>query len=136
MYPPAFITLRQALNDFKIPGSKHVIEKGQMIWIPNMCIHRDERYWKNPERFDPERFTAEEIAKRPNLSYMPFGEGPRNCIGMRFALINFKFGLATIIKNFKVELDTSKTKIPFKYNPKSPALAPTDGFWIKFAKVN
>lgn len=77
------MTFRQALEDYKIPGSKHVIRKGEQIMIPNGIIQRDERYWKDPDTFDPDRFTAEEIAKRPNFSFVPFGEGPRNCIGMR-----------------------------------------------------
>lgn len=83
MYPPAFTTFRQSLDDYKIPNSNHVIKKGTQIMIPSICIHHDEAYWKNPYEFDPERFTQEEIAKRPNLANMPFGESPRNCIGMR-----------------------------------------------------
>jgi cytochrome P450 family 6 len=71
------------MQDYKVPGTKHVIEKDTQIMIPVMAIHYDEEYWRNPKKFYPERFTAEENAKRPNLSYMPFGEGPRNCIGMR-----------------------------------------------------
>ena len=75
--------MRQALNDYPITGSKHVIRKGEQIMIPNDAIQNDEQYWKNPKQFDPDRFTAEEVAKRPNFSFIPFGEGPRNCIGMR-----------------------------------------------------
>lgn len=71
------------MADYKIPDSRHTIKKGTRLIIPNLSIHYDERYWKDPEVFDPQRFTAEEIAKRPNQCYMPFGEGPRNCIGMR-----------------------------------------------------
>lgn len=51
--------------------------------IPNIGFHYDDNFWKNPMEFNPDRFTAEESAKRPNLAFMPFGEGPRNCIGMR-----------------------------------------------------
>lgn len=54
--------------------------------IPNICIHYDDRYWKSPREFNPDRFTPEEAEKRPNLAFMPFGEGPRNCIGMRYKL--------------------------------------------------
>lgn len=82
-YPPGFITIRKASEDYKIPDSKHTLKKGTQIMIPNIGIHYDERYWKNPKTFDPDRFTPEEAAKRPNLAFMPFGEGPRNCIGMR-----------------------------------------------------
>jgi cytochrome P450 family 6 len=77
---------RENNADYQIPGSKHVIEKGTPFVIPIIAIHHDERYWKNPNVFDPKRFTPEEVAKRPNLAFMPFGEGPRNCIGMRLAI--------------------------------------------------
>lgn len=82
-YPSAFLTFRKATEDYKIPGSKHVIKKGEQVIIPNIAIQNDPQFWNNPEHFDPDRFTAEETAKRPNLSFIPFGEGPRNCIGMR-----------------------------------------------------
>lgn len=75
--------MRTASDDYKIPNTKIVIKKGLQVMIPQISIHNDERYWKNPKQFDPDRFTAEEIAKRPNLAFSPFGEGPRNCIGMR-----------------------------------------------------
>lgn len=103
--------------------------------IPNLAIHYDDRYWKNPEEFDPDRFLPEEVAKRPNLAFMPFGEGPRNCIGMRFAQVNVKFAIATVIKNFKVTLDTSKTQLPLTFKPKSPTLEPPGGFWVNFEEV-
>lgn len=74
-HPSAPFTFREALNDYQIPNSKHVIKKGTQIVIPNVCFHYDERYWANPQEFNPDRFTTEEIAKRPNFSYLPFGEG-------------------------------------------------------------
>lgn len=83
MFSPGFVTVREAIDDYKIPGSKHVIKKGTREMIPNIAINYDDRFWKNPNEFDPDRFSPEEIAKRPNLAFMPFGEGPRNCIGMR-----------------------------------------------------
>ena len=87
MHPPAFTTVRKALNDYKIPNSNHTIKKGTQVMIPIIAIHNDDRYWKNPEKFDPNRFTVDETANRPNLAFMPFGDGPRNCIGMRFDII-------------------------------------------------
>jgi cytochrome P450 family 6 len=83
MYTPGFANIRIASNDYKIANSKHTIPKGSMVWIPTLGFHYDERYWKNPKTFDPDRFTQEEIAKRPANVYFPFGDGPRNCIGMR-----------------------------------------------------
>jgi cytochrome P450 family 6 len=83
MYTPGFGIFRQAANDYKIPNTSHTIPKGASVWIPTIGFHFDERYWNNPEKFDPTRFTQEEIAKRPANAYFPFGDGPRNCIGMR-----------------------------------------------------
>ncbi len=87
MYPPAFLQFRVANKDYQVPNSKHVIGKNSLVWINAMGFHRDEKFYPNPDVFDPERFSQEEISKRHSLyggfTYMPFGEGPRNCIGMR-----------------------------------------------------
>lgn len=82
-FPPGFAIFRQATKDYKIPNSKHVIPKGRQLMIPVISFHYDEAYWKNPDDFNPDRFTAEETAKGPSGVFLPFGDGPRNCIGMR-----------------------------------------------------
>jgi cytochrome P450 family 6 len=124
------------------------------VTIPVIGIHYDERYWKSPNAFDSDHFTAEEIAKRPSFTFMPFGEGPRNCMGLRFAAekliydrlnivcfplifaqVNLKFAIATVIKNFKVELDCEKVQLPLEFNPKDPSLAPKGGFWVKCSSI-
>lgn len=71
------------MDDYKILNSKHSLKKGDNIVIPVSQIHNDEEYWEKPEEFNPDRFTSEESSKRPNIAFLPFGEGPRNCIGMR-----------------------------------------------------
>lgn len=83
MYTPGFASLRKASNDYKIPGTSHVIPKDSAVWIPSIAFHYDQKYWKNPKTFDPENFSNEENLKRPPYVFLPFGEGPRNCIGMR-----------------------------------------------------
>jgi cytochrome P450 family 6 len=88
MYPPAFVTARKALKDYQIPGSKHLIKKDCQVVIPLTGLHNDERYWKDPRKFDPDRFNAEETSTRPSFAFLPFGEGPRNCIGMRLIFCN------------------------------------------------
>lgn len=80
-WPIVDTQMRKANRDFKIPNSKLVIPAGTFIMIPTSGLHHDERYWKNPEKFDPERFTDENIKTRPQFSYIPFSEGPRICIG-------------------------------------------------------
>jgi len=74
--------LRGATQNYKVPGESLLIEKGQKILIPIYSIHHDPKYYPNPDIFDPERFTEEEKSKRPNGTFLPFGDGPRHCIGI------------------------------------------------------
>jgi len=73
--------LRKASQTYQLPDDSLIIEKGQKIVIPVYAIHHDNKYYPEPEKFIPERFLAEEKAKRPNGIYLPFGDGPRICIG-------------------------------------------------------
>ena len=86
MWPPGFEIDRVCTKDFTIqPRASHenevVLEKGTSILIPVVGIHRDPRYYPNPEKFDPERFSDDNKAKIVPGTYIPFGLGPRNCIG-------------------------------------------------------
>lgn len=73
--------MRKCAEEFKDPDSDLVIEKDAYLFIPISGLHRDERYYPDPEKFDPERFTEENKALRPKCVYLPFGDGPRFCIG-------------------------------------------------------
>ena len=70
------------MEDFEIPDSNVKIEKGIRVIISVTGLHRDPNIYPDPDKFDPERFTKENIAKRSPYVYLPFGDGPRNCIGM------------------------------------------------------
>jgi len=72
---------RETVKTYQIPGESLVIEKGTRVVIPIHSIHHDSKYYPDPEKFDPERFSPEEKAKRPSTTYLPFGDGPRFCIG-------------------------------------------------------
>lgn len=80
-YSITIALLRVATQDYQVPGESLIIEKGQKIVIPSFSIHHDPKYYPNPNDFDPDRFTAEEKSKRPNGTFIPFGDGPRQCIG-------------------------------------------------------
>lgn len=72
---------RLCVKDYNIPGTDITIERNTQIFLPIYALHRDEEYYPDAEKFDPERFSIENKHKIPNYAYMPFGEGPRNCIG-------------------------------------------------------
>jgi cytochrome P450 len=80
-YPPAPRLSRECTKTYKIPGTEIVLEKGVLTIIPILGLHHDPKYYPDPDRFDPERFSEEEKAKRHHYVYLPFGEGPRICIG-------------------------------------------------------
>jgi len=80
-YSIAFNLMRVATKTYTLPDESFVIEKGQKLIIPLFSIHRDPKYYPNPLSFDPERFSVEQKSQRPNGTYMPFGDGPRLCIG-------------------------------------------------------
>jgi len=80
-YSIAFNLMREATKTYTLPDKSFVIEKGQKLIIPMFSIHRDPKYYPDPLKFDPERFSTEQKSQRPNGTYMPFGNGPRLCIG-------------------------------------------------------
>lgn len=126
---------RKALNDYVVPDHpKLVIEKGTQILIPAAAYHRDENLYPDPERFDPERFSPEQVAARDSVEWLPFGDGPRNCIGMRFGQMQSRVGMAQLIKNFKFTV-CDKTEIPLIYNPKSFVLGTIGGIFLRAERV-
>lgn len=90
-WPPAVFTNRKCTKDYEcnVDGIKFLIERGKSVWLPISSIHHDPEIYENPKKFDPERFNDENKHKIKPGSFIPFGVGPRNCIGMRCILIIF-----------------------------------------------
>ena len=102
LYPPAWGFSRQALADDTLGGFR--LPRGWLAFVIPYVLHRLPAYWKDPETFDPERFTPERSADRPKFAYLPFGAGPRQCIGNQFALIEAQLSVATLAQRYRLRL--------------------------------
>lgn len=107
LYPAAYLFAREAVTDDVING--YPIPAKTLIFITPYITHRDPKYWPDPERFDPQRFTPENIASRPRHVYYPFGEGPHLCIGNNFALMEMQLILTMALQRFSLRLVPNQT---------------------------
>lgn len=116
-------------------GTDFTIKKGQMVFIPAHVIHNDPEFFPNPSVYDPDRFSPEQQAKRSHYAYLPFGHGPRNCIGLRFGVMQAKIGLAMLLNNFKFE-PCLRTVNPIEFAKEIPLiLTPKHGVYLKVTKL-
>jgi cytochrome P450 len=102
LYPPIHVSNRRAAEETTIQG--YAIPPNLRVMASIYLTHRDEEIWEEPENFCPHRFTEESRGKRPPFTYLPFGGGPRNCIGAAFAQVEAKAVLARILQQFDLEL--------------------------------
>nr|CAD7462943.1 unnamed protein product [Timema tahoe] len=123
-YPPVGNLNRVCTKAYKIPDTHVNIDKDTKLIIPVYAIHHDPKYYPDPEKFDPSRFTENNIKSRPHFSYLPFGEGPRVCIGLRFGRMQVKVGLTALLTKYKFSV-CEKTSIPLGFDPMSSTIT----FW-------
>ncbi|KAJ0175194.1 hypothetical protein K1T71_009335 [Dendrolimus kikuchii] len=124
---------RNAVADYKVPGTNVVVKKGQTILVSPRGIHKDPSLYPEPEKFDPERFSTENSANRHPCAYMPFGIGPRNCIGMRFAQTQSRVCIAKLLSKFRIEPSTNTQK-KMEYEPNRLLIAPAGGIYVNIVK--
>ncbi|CAL1294907.1 unnamed protein product [Larinioides sclopetarius] len=123
LYPAAPWFGRKFPKDTPSNICGHVIPKGTACVVLTYFLHRDEEVFLDPEKFDPGRFSAENCHKIPEYAYIPFAAGPRNCIGQRFAMMEIKIIMSSILRNFSIEsLDTRDIVKPFLYVTLHPSV--------------
>jgi cytochrome P450 len=110
LYPPLWLLGRMPLEDDSIGGFK--VPKGSSVMISPYITHRHPDFWENPEAFDPERHTPEKVEARERYSYIPFGGGPRGCIGFPFAMPEMHIVLAMVMNRFRLNLVPGHPVIP------------------------
>ncbi|XP_020281147.1 probable cytochrome P450 6a14 [Pseudomyrmex gracilis] len=125
-YPPVPILNRICTKATDLPTTNIHIPEGTSITIPVLGIQRDPAIYPDPDKFDPERFSADEIAARHPYAYLPFGEGPRVCIGTRFGYMQTKVGIFNILSKFKIKLHP-RTPVPLIIDEAPFILSPKGG---------
>ncbi|NP_001166004.1 cytochrome P450 6CK11 [Nasonia vitripennis] len=126
---------RECIEDCDIPNTNFRIEKGTKLLICMNAMHRDPDIFPDPEKFDPLRFTKENIASRQPYTYLPFGDGPRACIGIRFGMLQTKIALIGLLSNYNFSV-CEKTSIPVMYARRSFTQTPEYGIYLKTEKRN
>ncbi|XP_023052980.1 cytochrome P450 3A43 isoform X4 [Piliocolobus tephrosceles] len=127
LFPVVSRVTRVCKKDIEINGV--FIPKGLAVMVPIYALHHDPKYWTEPEKFCPERFSKKNKDNIDPYRYIPFGAGPRNCIGMRFALTNIKLAVIKALQNFSFE-PCEETQIPLKLN-NLPILQPEKPIVLK-----
>ncbi|GBP59925.1 Probable cytochrome P450 6a20 [Eumeta japonica] len=103
LFPSLGFLIRKCVRKYTLPGTEVTIDKGVMVIVPEQALHTDEKYFKEPDKFIPERFSPDRIKDINKHVYLPFGEGPRVCIGERLGMMQSLAGLAALLHKFSVE---------------------------------
>ncbi|CAF1592583.1 unnamed protein product [Adineta steineri] len=129
-YPPGIRFDRIAACDYQL--GDYQIPKGTIVNVSVYPIHHDPDVWPDPEKFIPERFLPSEKAKRHPMTYLPFGDGPRNCIGMRFALLEAKLGIVKALRAVEFQ-KCEKTAVPLQLG-KFEIINTKIGVWLRVVR--
>lgn len=122
LYPPAWLFSRSNVEEEEVEGC--LIKKNGNIFISTYMLHHNPKYWDNPEEFRPERFANVDITKLK--AYIPFGFGPRRCIGERFGMMEIQLILIMVLQNFHWKMDQSVEVLPAFES----TLYPQNGLWL------
>ncbi|KAL0839732.1 hypothetical protein ABMA28_016375 [Loxostege sticticalis] len=128
MYPPVPVIARKLKHDVQISTNNYVLPAGATVVIGTYKIHRNPKYYKNPNVFDPDNFLPENTQNRHYYSFIPFSAGPRSCVGRKYAMLKLKVLLSTILRNYRTISEIPEEKFELKGDI---ILKRSDGFRIK-----
>jgi len=124
LYPPSVVLPRQANAPDEISG--YAIPQDAVVVISPYVTHRHPEFWSEPEQFQPERFTPEQATRQHRGAYMPFGDGPRMCIGHAFALMEMHLVVATLAQAYTLQMVPEHPVVP----EVAVTLRPRNGLWM------
>lgn len=141
LHPPLMYMTRRVTKPYTMKPMREddtgpcvQLEVGTPVMIPTYALHRNEKYFPEPEKFDPERFKRENKEKIVKNSFLPFSDGPRVCLGMKFGVLQTKMMLITILSNYRLRVN-EKTRQPLEIDPTSFLNLPVGGHWVEFTRL-
>ena len=130
LHGPVPVNTREAAADYTLPGTTLTLSKGDLVSFAPGGLHRDPQHWAHPDSFHPEHFSKEAKSARSPYAFQAFGQGPRACIGMRFALLEAKVAILATWRRFSFTPGT-KTMEPMEMEPNSALGYTKGGVWAK-----
>lgn len=131
---PAVGTLHRVTStEYKLPHGG-VVPAGTFVIIPVMAFHRDPELFPNPETFDPDRFSEQRKSSIQSGSFLPFGDGPRSCLGIRFGWLQTKLGLAMLLHSHRFHV-CPRTRIPLPIDDVSLLNIPKGSVWMRLERI-
>ena len=123
---------RTCTKPWRIPDTDLIIPIGTEIVVPVAAIHKDPDFWESPENFNPQRFSSQNKGKIKSGTYLPFGSGPRHCLGMNYARLHIKITITHILRNYELHNFENLPKVMKRPHPF--AFLPSEGLKLKFSK--
>lgn len=139
----ALLTLGKLCNQtYKLPPAKEngtgpevTLEPGTIVVVPTAGLQMDAKYFPEPEKFIPERFSDENKEKINRFAYLPFGEGPRKCLGSKFGSLQTKMSIIAIVHNFNLSVNEETPKFPWDLDGMGVMNVPLGGLWLNFDRI-
>lgn len=134
MFPSLHGFVQRACDeDYEYKGIR--FPKGTVIGVPVLRMHYDPRFWNEPEKFDPDRFSKENKLNVNPMAYLPFGAGPRNCIAARYSELLMRVSLATLISKMKLSPNDGEPKTNGSFRANFILMVPDKGIWLRVDKL-
>lgn len=121
-------------HQFKLPGTDIYLPRGTHVCIPTFAMYKDPKYFPDPDQFNPDRFSRDNIMNQNMKILLPFGDGPRQCIAKSYSLLEVKCLISNLLLKFKLQ-PCSKTEVPLSFLPDKLFITPVNGIWIRFEKL-